>query len=229
MAHDDSPGRPIILVDVLGTLVDQFGSLRARVGEATGWRDAQASRAVRTWLDLVSGMERDVSAGAAPFVPSHALDAAALARMASDGTLPAEAVPALTDAAHRLEPWPDTVEGLRRIAEDATVVGLSNASHRVLTGLRSSSGMHWDQAISAEDAGAYKPDPRIYRTALANVPPGSGAPYMVAAHAWDLRAAARAGMRTAYVPRPGGDPPTNGDSFDIRAADLLDLRAQLRS
>jgi 2-haloacid dehalogenase len=50
---------------------------------------------------------------------------------------------------------------------------------------------------------------------------------MVAAHAWDLRAAAQAGMRTAYVARPDGDPPADTDAFDIRAADLDDLHARL--
>ena len=37
---------------------------------------------------------------------------------------------------------------------------------------------------------------------------------MVAAHAWDLRGAQAAGMRTAYVHRPAGDPPTDSDDFD---------------
>jgi 2-haloacid dehalogenase len=52
-------------------------------------------------------------------------------------------------------------------------------------------------------------------------------PVMVAAHAWDLRAAADVGLRTAYVPRPGGDPPRDDDAFDLVAADLADLHAQL--
>lgn len=57
---------------------------------------------------------------------------------------------------------------------------------------------------------------------------------MVAAHAWDLRGAAAAGMRTAYVERPNGDPPSAEDSFDFTAtslaelADLLQERLQRR-
>jgi 2-haloacid dehalogenase len=53
-------------------------------------------------------------------------------------------------------------------------------------------------------------------------------PIMVAAHAWDLRAAKAAGMRTAYVPRPNGDPPVPRERFDIHAVDLEDLAVQLR-
>ena len=37
----------------------------------------------------------------------------------------------------------------------------------------------------------------------------------------------RAGLRTAYVPRPGGDPPTADDRVDLHAASLDDLADQL--
>lgn len=43
---------------------------------------------------------------------------------------------------------------------------------------------------------------------------------MVAAHAWDLRGAQTAGMRTAHVHRPVGDPPTDSDDFDGRSGEL---------
>jgi len=91
----------------------------------------------------------------------------------------------------------------------------------------------WHRALSAEDAQTYKPAPALYEAAVAaaaDAPPGGGdtpRPVMVAAHAWDLRAAARAGMRTAYVPRPGGDAPRDDDGFDLHARDLADLHARL--
>jgi 2-haloacid dehalogenase len=50
---------------------------------------------------------------------------------------------------------------------------------------------------------------------------------MVAAHAWDLRGARAAGMRTAYVHRPGGDPPTDSDDFDGRFDELGQLVSAL--
>jgi 2-haloacid dehalogenase len=46
---------------------------------------------------------------------------------------------------------------------------------------------------------------------------------MVAAHPWDLRAAARHGLRTAYVARPGADAPEPGDRFDFTVRDLAEL------
>lgn len=221
--------RPSIVFDVLGTLVDQAGSLRRQMSAVTGWDEAASGRVVRAWLTYVAKREREIIAGDTVFVPSHVLDAQALENLVANGRLPAEAVQPLTTAAQRLEPWPDTVEGLTRLAADATVAGLSNASRQVLTRLSESSGMRWHQMFSAEDADTYKPDPSIYRLALSVSPTDAPPPYLVAAHAWDLRAAAKAGLRTAYVPRPDGDPPAADDTFDLYADDLLHLHALLRA
>lgn len=220
-------GRPVLVFDVLGTLVDQAGSLAVQVREAAGLDDAAARRVVARWLADVAEQERAVVDGRRPFAPSHELDREALDRLAADGSVPASAAERLGSAAERLRPWPDTVAGLERLARDATLVGLSNASRRALAGLSTGAGLRWHQLLSAQDVGSYKPDPALYAAALDVAPSGVGVPVMVAAHAWDLRAAAVAGMRTAYVPRPDGDPPREDDRFDLHAADLADLHARL--
>lgn len=225
--HDNGANRPVAVFDVLGTLVDQAGSLAREVAAAAGLDEAAAAATVRAWLDHVAEQERAVLDGRRAFAPSHELDAEALHRLADEGLLARGHVDRLADASQRLRPWPDTLAGLDRLAPDVTVLGLSNAGRRVLTGLSGASGMRWHQVLSAEDAGTYKPDPAVYELALRSAPADAGPPFMVAAHAWDLRAAQAAGMRTAYVPRPDGDPPGPGDAFDLYAADLADLHALL--
>lgn len=220
--------RPVVVFDVLGTLVDQAGSLRRQTSAIVGCDASASGRVVRLWLAQVAERERQIIAGDSAFVPSHALDAQSLEDLAANGELPTHAVRPLSTAAQRMEPWPDTVDGLTRLSADATVAGLSNASHKVLTELSHHSGMRWHQIFSADDARTYKPDPAIYRLALSAAPIGAPPPYLVAAHAWDLRAAAKAGLRTAYVPRPDGDPPTPDDTFDLYAEDLQHLHAMLR-
>lgn len=221
--------RPLVVFDVLGTLVDQAGSMRRQTQVATGWSERRAGDLVTEWLEHVAAQERRIVAGELPFSPSHDLDALALAHLVADGTLPGGLSARLADVPRRLDPWPDSVEGLALLAEDMTVGGLSNASHPVLSALTRSSGMSWRLTLSAEDVRTYKPAPAVYQLALAAAPAGSPPPYLVAAHAWDLRAAANAGMRTAYVPRPGGDPPTSDDEFDVYADDLHHLHALLRA
>ncbi|WP_411118965.1 haloacid dehalogenase type II [Streptomyces sp. 058-1L] len=137
------------------------------------------------------------------------------------------AVAALALSARRLPPWSDTVAGLARLAERFVLIGLSNASRTALLGLNAHAGLRWHQALSAEDARAYKPDPEVYRLAVtvAGLPPERL--LMVAAHAWDLRGAQALGLRTAHVARPVGDPPTASDRFDLYADGLADLADQL--
>jgi 2-haloacid dehalogenase len=224
--------RPVLVFDVLGTLVDQEGSLAAQVHEV-GLDRAAARAVVSEWLSRVADLEGSIVRGRRPFEPSRDLDREVLTGLAREGVLPAAAVDRLVTAAERLRPWPDAVAGLRLLARDFVVLGLSNADRRTLAALRTDAGLGWHRAISAEDVGTYKPAPPLYAAAAAAAGEGSSGgagavePVMVAAHAWDLRAAAAAGMRTAYVPRPEGDAPRPDDAFDLHAADLGDLHARL--
>jgi 2-haloacid dehalogenase len=58
---------------------------------------------------------------------------------------------------------------------------------------------------------AYKPDPAVYRLALDRLALDPRRTLMVAAHPWDLRAAAAQGLRTAYIQRASeGAPEPSG-------------------
>jgi 2-haloacid dehalogenase len=50
---------------------------------------------------------------------------------------------------------------------------------------------------------------------------------LVAAHPWDLRAAAEQGMATAYVARPDAEPPGPDDHFSVEVENLEELAALL--
>jgi len=60
----------------------------------------------------------------------------------------------------------------------------------------------FELVLSAQDAGAFKPDPRPYRYALERIEAESpGAVCMVSTHWWDVAGAKRAGLRTGWVAR----------------------------
>ncbi|MDR7383901.1 haloacid dehalogenase type II [Promicromonospora iranensis] len=223
----EGTARPTVVFDVLGTLVDQTGSMERQVSAMAGIDRGAAAEVARRWLGHVAEQERAIVEGRRAFTPSHELDVEALDVQVRQDLLVADAASRLADASEWLQPWPDTVAGLDLLAADVTVLGLSNASRRVLAGISTNAGLRWHQVLSSEDARTYKPAPAIYELAKNSTPTGSGTPFMVAAHAWDLRAAAAAGLRTAYVPRSDGDPPGPGDTFDLQATTLLDLHAQL--
>ena len=134
---------------------------------------------------------------------------------------------------HRLSPWPDTVAGLNRLKTKYVIATLSNGNVALLTNMAKNAGLPWDAVLSAELAKHYKPDPEAYLTAADLLGLSPEQVMMVAAHPGDLRAAARTGLRTAYVVRPLERGPgrivsnnTTGE-FDYAANDFLDLARQL--
>lgn len=238
----------MVVFDVLGTMVDEPGGLRRAVRALVpDGDDARTSALVEVWQGHVEEQQHEILAGRRPYADSTVIDREAAVLVAAEAGLrdeeagvptgkavPTEkaaaaddAVRSLAAAAQRLEPWPDSVRALERIATRFPVVGLSNASHAALTRISFHAGLRWHQVLSAEDARGYKPHPDVYRLAIAN----AGCPperlLMVAAHAWDLRGAQALGMRTAYVERPVGDPPGPEDVFDVHATSLDALATRL--
>ncbi|MGW2521492.1 haloacid dehalogenase type II [Streptomyces sp. NPDC001617] len=218
-----------VVFDVLGTLVDEPAGLRAGIRAlAPSLDDPGIEQLLSLWQRHIESEQRRVVDGDRPYATSDALDREA-ARIVADaaGVDAPTAVATLARSARRLPSWPDTVAGLGRLGERFPLIGLSNASRTALLGINAHAGLRWHQALSAEDARTYKPDPAVYRLAVTV----SGRPphrlLMVAAHAWDLRGAQHLGLRTAYVARPVGDPPAASDRFDLYADDLADLAGQL--
>ncbi|GAA5217547.1 haloacid dehalogenase type II [Streptomyces thinghirensis] len=218
-----------LVFDVLGTLVDEPGGVRAGIRALDpSLDDAGVEQLLSLWQRHVDREQRRIVAGARPYVTSDLLDLEA-ARLVADavGVGDPTAVAALAESGRRLAPWPDTVAGLARLAERFPLIGLSNAGRAALLELNAHAGLRWHQALSAEDARTYKPDPAVYQLAITV----SGRPperlLMVAAHAWDLRAAQDLGLRTAYVARPVGEPPASSDRFDLHADGLADLADRL--
>ena len=106
---------------------------------------------------------------------------------------------------------------------------MSNGAASVAEGLLSRAGVRdaFEQVLSVEDVGAWKPDPRVYRHALevCGVPPADA--LMVAVHPWDLHGAHQVGMRTAYIDRTGAPWPEVFDRPEITVSAISELAAAL--
>ena len=130
---------------------------------------------------------------------------------------------------HRLKPWPDAAQALDDLRDSFTVVALSNADLAQLVDMFGAGRLAWHRVLSAESVKTYKPDPAVYRHALDTLASEARRTLMVAAHPWDLRAAADQGMRTAFIARPGEGVLATNDQFDVYAESLADLAKQLTS
>jgi 2-haloacid dehalogenase len=222
-----------LLFDVLGTVVDEAGSMRAELAAAldqagAGW---QAQTLAAAWQQRVAALESAIREGA-PWQSADDLNAAALTDILRDGPhLPEATLRQLAQAGHRLTPWPDAQPALHRLAGRFTIVAVSNANLSMLTDLFSAAGLTWHAVLSGEMVHAYKPDPAVYqlaldRLALDRLALDPHRTLMVAAHPWDLRAAATHGLHTAYIQRASEGAPAPSDTFDLTVPDLAAL-AQL--
>jgi 2-haloacid dehalogenase len=219
-----------LLFDVLGTVVDEAGSMHAELATAlreAGVAEEQADALTAAWIQRFADLMAAIQDGA-PWRSTDELNAEALVHVLRDGPrLPEATVRHLALVGHRLRPWPDSARALRRLAGRFTVVALSNGNLSMLTDLFAGAGLTWHGVLSAEIVRAYKPDPAMYLLALHQVALNPDRTLMVAAHPWDLRAAAAHGLRTAYIQRAGEGEPLPSDRFDLAVPSLAALAAAL--
>jgi 2-haloacid dehalogenase len=101
----------------------------------------------------------------------------------------------------------------------------------MLVDLARAASLPFDCILSTELVKSYKPDPRTYDLVSGLLAVRPEQTMMVAAHPYDLAAAAGQGMRTAFVHRPrewgSGKKERPDFPVDIVAGDFLDLASQL--
>ncbi len=213
-----------LLFDVFGTCVDWRTSVR-RAAEAHGL----PAEIAEEWRAQYQPQLETVRSGARPWVNLDVLHRIGLDRVLADRglTLPESDRKELTRVWHRLDPWPDVVEGLTRLKAQLVIAPCSNGHIAQSVNLARHAGLPWDAILGAELARAYKPDPAVYLRsveALGLDPRDVG---MVAAHNGDLQAARALGLRTVFVCRPGEDAAPTGD-FDLVAWDFVEVADWLR-
>lgn len=126
---------------------------------------------------------------------------------------------ALVHVWHRLPPWPDSAAGLVRLNEHNTTSTLSNGNTHLLQDLAQSGGLPFQEILSAEDFGAYKPSARVYQGAAHRLGVTVGQCVMVAAHLADLQAAKQNGFRTVFVQRESEDVLESQNRVDLDFVD----------
>jgi 2-haloacid dehalogenase len=224
--------------DVFGTVVDWRSSIIGELemfGEAHGLAENWPAFADEWRAGYSPAMDR-VRRGELPWLRIDALHRLVLDELldrAGIDSVPDEDIAELNLAWHRLDPWPDTVEGLTLLKRRFTITTLSNGNVSLLTNMAKRAGLPWDCVISAELFRHYKPDPEAYLGCADLLDVSPGELMLVAAHPSDLRAARDAGLMTGYVKRPlergeGRRPPRYEEGeFDVVADDFIDLDAKL--
>jgi 2-haloacid dehalogenase len=228
-----------LVFDVFGTCFDWRSSI-AREGEALGHKlgvtNVDWLAFADAWRAQYQPRMETVRSGRRPWTTLDVLH-----REALDGLLPAFGLKAMSDvdrdeltrAWHRLDPWPDVVEGLTRLKTRFIIAPNSNGNIALLVNMARRAGLPWDAILGAEIARAYKPRPEVYLRCAKALGLAPAAVMMVAAHNGDLLAAAQCGLQTAFVPRPAEYGPGQTSDlaaehdFDLVATDFINLANQL--
>lgn len=234
-------GVQALVFDVFGTVVDWRSSVIEELEQFGRSKDLSRDWAelADLWRQGYGDGTRRVNEGADDWVPVDVIHRRKLDQLLHQfqiRELREHEIDRLNQVWHRLNPWPDSVEGLARLRYRYTVSTLSNGGVGLLVNMAKFGGLPWDCVLSSEMFGKYKPDPSVYAGAarlLGLAPEKVG---MVAAHGHDLLGAKRVGLRTIFVSRPDEHGPARPfelpeeiDTFDVVADDFVDLADQLNA
>jgi 2-haloacid dehalogenase len=239
---DRNPSNVKALVfDTFGTVVDWRGSI---IREATQW--GQAKNLQIDWGHFADrwragyGPSMDkVRNGTLPWMKLDDLH-----RMILEDLLKEFHITGLTEEEkehwnrvwHRLNGWPDSVEGLTRLKRNFVIATLSNGNVSLLVEMAKFAGLPWDTVLGSDLFHHFKPDREVYLGAVDLLGYKAGEVMMVAAHPPDLQAAQSCGLKAGYVPRPLEGGPDRKPaapaaatlaSFDVVANDFVELSAKL--
>jgi 2-haloacid dehalogenase len=208
-----------LLFDVFGTCVDWRTSIQRELD-----RFGLAPELADEWRAEYQPQLETVRSGKRPWVNLDVLHRIGLDRILKrHGLKLAEAErDDLVRGWHRLDPWPDVVEGLTRLKETHIIAPCSNGHIAQSVNLAKYAKLPWDAILGAELARAYKPDPRVYEESVAALGLSPHEVGFVAAHRDDLVAASAVGLTTVFVPREG-EPEGPPFEADVTAWDFLEL------
>jgi 2-haloacid dehalogenase len=105
-----------------------------------------------------------------------------------------------------LPPHPEVPESLARLRDAGLrLATLTNSTQQVAEAQMENSGLrdYFEQVLSADTVRRLKPAPEPYRMAAERLGAETRHVRLVAAHAWDVAGALRAGCAAAFVARPG--------------------------
>jgi 2-haloacid dehalogenase len=246
MASNTEQGRPstplgsvkALVFDTFGTVVDWRTSIAAEIDDLARRKGltVDGARFADRWRAGYGPSMNRVRTGELPWTTLDRLHRMILDPLLKEfgiTMLSESETAALNRAWHRLQPWPDAVQGLTRLKGKFIIAPLSNGNIALMTNMAKHAGLPWDCILGAELARHYKPDREVYQSAADFLDLQTAEVMMVAAHSGDLRAAAQVGLRTAFVARPlefgpGGKPDLKAATpVDVSATDFNDLATQM--
>jgi 2-haloacid dehalogenase len=199
-----------VLFDLLTGLLDSWTLWNAVAGSAENGRRWRAAYLKNTYA-------------AGRYRPYETLVAEAAVQVGLSAALGAE----LAARYGELMPWPEAGEVLGALAAWLPLGIVTNCSEALGRVAAARIGVPFATIVTAERAGWYKPDPRPYRLALAELAVAPGDCLFVAGSAYDLVGAAAIGMPVFWHNRIGMTAPDDAPAPLAHHTTLYPLAAML--
>jgi 2-haloacid dehalogenase len=133
---------------------------------------------------------------------------------------------------HKLDAWKDVGPGFARLRTKYKLCPCSNGNIAMMADIGRRNDLRWHAILGSEIAHDFKPKPAVYLASAEALNLKPAQVMMVAAHSGDLAAAAKNGLRTGHVGRPGEGGPGTGESepkgqFDVVAKNFEDFAQKM--
>ncbi|HEV8164051.1 MAG TPA: haloacid dehalogenase type II [Actinomycetota bacterium] len=160
-----------------------------------------------TWFSqmIQSALVATVTGAYRPF-GAHAMAALEMTAEQAGVTLADGDREAIADQLRHLPPHPEVAGALRRLRDAGLrLASLTNSTEEVARAQLEHAGLvdAFELILSADTVGRLKPAREPYLMAAERLGVAVDQVRLIAAHAWDVAGAARAGCATAFVARPG--------------------------
>ena len=215
----------VIVFDVIETLLD-LAALDAHFERV--FRDAAARQQWFVQM-LQSAFVATITHAYADFgsVGRAALDMVAAQRRI---TLSDEQRQEILGAVRTLPPHRDVKDGLERLrSASLRLVALTNSTAATAEAQLSHAGLrgYFERVFSVDEVKRFKPAAEVYRMVARQLGMAEDRLRLVAAHDWDVTGALRAGLKAAFVARPGNVLNPLGEPPDIVGRDLMEIAPRI--
>lgn len=215
----------VLVFDVNETLLD-FAPLNQVFADVFGDSSAREewfnTLLVRAFTTSLSGTYRDF----------RALGRSALLMLGEKRAIPVgeASVERILETLATLPAHKDVLPALGRLHDAGfTITALTQSPPATLERQMTNAGLRglFSRLFSVDAVKRYKPDAAAYRMVAAAMGCAPGQLRLIAAHAWDVEGAMRAGCKAAFVARPGQVLDPESERPDIVGANLDDVATAL--
>lgn len=193
--------KPVLIFDVNETLlrVDVLQpAFETLFGSPYAWKEWFDAVVLSSQTATLIDDYRDFS-----ILAEQALEMLASAKMVS---LTATDKDAILRAMGSLPAYPEVPAALRRLRSSGfRLAALTNSAQSAADAQLKNAGLHdlFERVLSVDAVGKFKPAPEVYAYAGGKLNVSPGDMLLIAVHPWDVEGAMHAGLRSAFLQRPG--------------------------